>query len=335
VYRKAVQEGESVFVPDTSVISAQIIPKQIAALVKPLLSILGHPPGIFTPLIYDGKINGMLNIVGPHLTENDIPTIQALANQIAVALENTRLVRKLQSANEQLQKEVAELERFTYTISHELKTPIITIKGYLGSIEKDLQNGNYERAQKDIPRVSTASDRLYETISDLLELTRIGRIVNPPEEVDLVKLAHEALEAVHGRFQLHNIPVQVSPDLPAVYGDRVRLREVYENLIENAAKHLGDQPAPRIEIGYRNGNGRTFFVRDNGIGIEEKYHARIFGLFEKLDPKSEGTGVGLALVKRIIETHGGKIWVESDGLGKGSTFCFTIPDGRNTGEIGS
>ena len=111
---------------------------------------------------------------------------------------------------------------------------------------------------------------------------------------------------------------------------RVRLREVYENLIENAAKHLGDQPAPRIEIGYRNGNGSTFFVRDNGIGIEEKYHTRIFGLFEKLDPKSEGTGVVLALVKRIIETHGGKIWVESDGLGKGSTFCFTIPDGRKT-----
>ena len=326
IYQKVIRNDQSVFVTDTSIISAQIVPKQIKTLVKPLLSILGHPPGIFTPLIYDGKIKGMLNIVGPNLTENDIPTMRAFANQIAVALENTRLVRELQSANLKLQREVAELERFTYTISHELKNPIITIKGYLGSIEKDLQNRNYERAQKDILRVSTASDKLHETISDLLELSRIGRIINPPEEVDTVKLAQEALETLHGRLQPRNITIHISPNLPAVYGDRARLREVYENLIDNAAKNLGDQLVPLIEIGFRNGNGITFFVKDNGIGIDPKYHTRIFGLFEKLDANSEGTGIGLALVKRIIETYGGKIWVESEGLGKGSTFCFTIPD---------
>jgi len=246
-------------------------------------------------------------------------------------LRNLEEIRQqeLKRINEQLERQVAELERFTYTISHELKNPIITIKGYLGSIEKDLQNENYERDQKDILRVSRASDKLYETISDLLELSRIGRVVNPPEDVDLVKLAHEVLEIVHGRLQHRNIAVQISPDLPTVYGDRARLREVYENLIDNAAKHVGDQPVPLIEIGFRNGNGTTFFVKDNGIGIEAKYHKRIFGLFEKLDAKSEGTGIGLALVKRILETYGGKIWVESEGLGKGSTFCFTIPDGRS------
>jgi len=327
IYQKVTCDGQSVFVTDTSTISAQIVPKQIKTLVKPLLSILGHPPGIFTPLIYDGKIKGMLNIVGPHLTENDIPTMQAFANQIAVALENTRLVQKLQSANEELQQEVAELERFTYTISHELKTPLVTIKGYVGSMEKDLQNGNYERARKDILRVSTATDKMYETISGLLELSRIGRIINPPEEVDLGKLVQEALETVHGRIHSRRITVHISPDLSVVYGDRIRLREVYENLIDNAAKHMGDQPAPLIKIGARKDeNEIILFVKDNGTGIDPKYHTRIFGLFDKLDAKSEGAGVGLTLVKRIIETHGGRIWVESDGLGKGSTFCFTIPD---------
>jgi signal transduction histidine kinase len=92
---------------------------------------------------------------------------------------------------------------------------------------------------------------------------------------------------------------------------------------------MGDQPNPQIEIGVRNQSGEPIiFVKDNGIGIEPQYQTKIFGLFEKLDPTVEGTGIGLALVKRIVETHGGKVWVESEGLGQGSTFCFTIPDNR-------
>ncbi len=99
-----------------------------------------------------------------------------------------------------------------------------------------------------------------------------------------------------------------------------------QNLIENAIKYMGEQPQPRIEIGVRDEDeAPVFFVRDNGIGIEPRYHQTIFGLFEKLDPKAEGTGIGLALVKRIIETHEGKIWVESEGKGQGATFCFTLP----------
>jgi GAF domain-containing protein len=102
VYQKVIQEGQSVFVPDTSLVSAQVIPDQVKGLIEPLLSILGRPPGIFAPLVYDRKIKGMLNMVGPDLTESDIPTLQAFANQIAVALENARLVSKLQAANEEL-----------------------------------------------------------------------------------------------------------------------------------------------------------------------------------------------------------------------------------------
>ena len=245
-------------------------------------------------------------------------------------LANLEQIRQaeLKRINEQLEYKVAELERFTYTVSHELKNPVVTIKGYLGSIEKDLQEKKLERAQKDLLRVSNASEKLHDTISDLLELSRVGLIVNQLEEFELSTLIQEIIENINDSIQSQNVVVNVSPNLPVIYGDRTRLREVFENLISNAAKYIGNQKSPHIQVGMREEKEPVFFIKDNGMGIEPRYHTKIFGLFEKLDPTSEGTGIGLALIKRILETHGGKIWVESEGLGKGSTFCFTIPDSR-------
>jgi signal transduction histidine kinase len=139
-------------------------------------------------------------------------------------------------------------------------------------------------------------------------------------------LVNEVLEYLHGRIHGGNITVHVEENLPAVHGDRQRIFEVFQNLIDNAAKFMGDQPNSCIEIGQ---NGVTdgnpvFFVRDNGIGIAPEYKDRIFGLFNKLNSQTEGTGIGLALVKRIVEFHGGRIWVESE-FGMGATFLFSLP----------
>jgi signal transduction histidine kinase len=118
----------------------------------------------------------------------------------------------------------------------------------------------------------------------------------------------------------------VSNEPITLYGDRSRLIEIWQNLVENAVKFMGDQPSPQIDIGIEHKDNQTvFFVSDNGIGIEPKYYSKLFNLFEKLNPKMDGTGMGLAIAKRIVELYQGKIWVESKGLGEGCCFRFTLP----------
>ncbi len=127
------------------------------------------------------------------------------------------------------------------------------------------------------------------------------------------------------QFAKHAVQINISPDLPVVVGDRNRLLEVLQNLIDNAVKFMGDEAAPRIEIGMMQlGEEAVYYVRDNGMGIDGRYQEKVFGLFERLNEESDGTGIGLAITKRIVEVHGGKIWVESGGQGQGSTFCFTL-----------
>ena len=163
-------------------------------------------------------------------------------------------------------------------------------------------------------------------LNELLELSRIGRLTNTPEVIPFKEIVDEALSLVEGELQQNQVEVKVEAELPSIIGDRARLVQVVQNLVENAAKFKDSQLKPLIEIGVQEKEGeRRFYVRDNGLGIEPVYHERIFGLFNKLDASSEGTGIGLALVRRIIEYHGGRIWVESEGLGKGAVFFFTLP----------
>ena len=225
----------------------------------------------------------------------------------------------------ELEAKNTELERFTYTVSHDLKSPLITIGGFTGFLEQDMLAGDLEQAREDMVHIKTAVARMQRLLDELLELSRIGRIMNPPEAVSFETIVREAVAVVRGRIEARGIQVEIAPGLPIVFGDQARLVEAVQNLVDNACKFMGDQPQPRIEIGVHPCDDKpVFYVCDNGIGIDPQYHNKIFGLFDKLDPQSEGTGIGLALVKRIVETYGGKIWVESQ-LGEGATFYFTLP----------
>ena len=233
--------------------------------------------------------------------------------------ERENLIDALEAKN-------AELERFTYTVSHDLKSPLVTIRGFLGFLEEDAAIGDLPRMKTDITRIAEATEKMQWLLNDLLELSRIGRLMHPPEVIPFEEIAREALEMVSGHLNAKNVKIKIAADRQLLYGDRQRLREVFENLLDNAVKYLGAQQAPAIIIGVRSaGDEAVYYVQDNGIGLAPQYREKIFGLFEKLDPAVEGTGVGLAIVKRVIEVHGGRIWVESKGMGHGSTFCFTLP----------
>jgi len=258
--------------------------------------------------------------VEAHPMEDGITIVaHEVTDRKAAEAERERLINELMQKN-------AELERFTYTVSHDLKSPLITIKGFLGFLEEDVRGGDAGRLIADLSRIRQAADKMQGLLEDLLQLSRVGRIVNPPTRVSLGEITKEATDLVAGEILKRGVKISIAPGLPDVYGDRARLVEVMQNLLENAVKFMGSQAEPRIEIGIgEKGGTSAFFIRDNGIGIDPRYHDRIFGLFEKLGRNSEGSGVGLALVKRIIEYHGGQIWVESEGEGKGSTFWFTLP----------
>jgi len=160
----------------------------------------------------------------------------------------------------------------------------------------------------------------------ILKLSRAGRVAEATDDVDLGEVVREAVEFVRGRLDQRGVEVRVSDALPARRVDRGRMLEVFANLLENAVKFMGAEPSPRIDVGLRDDRGETvFFVRDNGIGLAPEDADRVFLMFEKLDSRVEGTGLGLSLVQRIVEAHGGRVWAESEGRGRGTTFCFTLP----------
>jgi signal transduction histidine kinase len=244
-----------------------------------------------------------------------------LAQVIVAFIDITE--RKL--AENALREKTAEMESFTYKVTHDLKSPLVTIKTFLGFLEKDLEPPISAPVIKDLGYINKAADKMGSLLEELLKFAHVGTNGNAHEEVPFQEVVQEALSLVAGQIAARGVQIDVSKEPAWVYGDRVRLVEVFQNLVDNAVKFLIDQPDPRIQIGIEAVGGELeIFVRDNGRGIDEKYQSKVFGLFEKLDVSISGSGLGLALVRRIVELHGGKIWVESAGLGQGTTFRFTL-----------
>ena len=301
-----------------------------------------EPQGIVSilivPIFVEDRLWGFIGFDDCHRerfwSNGEISVLQVAAGSIGGAFIRSRTRADLIRAKGELLERIgeveaknAEMERFVYTVSHDLRSPLVTIQGFVGFLREDLSALDGDKIKTDLAMIEEAVLKMDHLLKDTLRLSRIGRVVNPPEDVSFGEIVHEALSQASGELRSRGIKVTLAEaeGWPRVKVDRLRVQEALTNLLDNSIKYMSDRPHPEIKVGWRPGGEETvFFVWDNGIGMDPDLRDKVFGLFYKIDPDSEGSGVGLAIVRRIIEVHGGRIWIESEE-GRGTCVLFTLP----------
>jgi signal transduction histidine kinase/ligand-binding sensor domain-containing protein len=240
------------------------------------------------------------------------------------------LEQKIEDRTRELAQKTEELESFIYTISHDLKAPVVSLQGLASLLKLDLGDQLQGDAALYLERIHANTVHMQRLINELLKLSRIGRLKEPRVPVDMNELVHETARELHGQVELKKATITIDGTLPTVVCEKDRMQQVWMNLLANALHYSRPEVSPVISVGATNGevDKCTLYVRDNGIGIAPEYQEKVFDIFYRVDGKyadSESTGVGLAIVKRIIDSHGGTVWVESGGRGMGTTFWFTLP----------
>ena len=280
------------------------------------------------PLIAQGRVIGTLSFgtrTRPRLTEQELDLLRAVADQVAIAMERQRAKAALLQTAEDLKRSNLDLEQFAYVASHDLQEPLRAVGGYIRLLERRASGHLDERAQAFLRGAIEGALRMERLINDLLDYARVdsgGRAFAP---TDLEGVLRRALDNLQPRIKSEQAVITHEP-LPKVSVDSTQLMQVFQNLIGNALKFRGE-PAPVIHVAASQQNGDwVISVRDNGIGIDPEYFGKLFHLFHRLHNRRQyaGTGIGLAVCKRIIERHGGSIWVESQ-VGQGATFYFSLP----------
>jgi signal transduction histidine kinase len=281
------------------------------------------------PLIREHVLGALVGYrpKGARFADHEVEYLAVFANQVAAALENARLYAESQRARVDLQGKNAELDTFVYSVSHDLKAPLVTIQGMAGLLLEEYRSQLPEEAARYLGRIQANAQQMEQLILDLLALSRIGREARAATAVSLAEVVDDVVADLAGPIRARAVQL-VRGELPTIWGIRTQVEQVMGNLVGNALKYLGDTSQGRVEVGAVNrGAFVECSVRDNGIGIDPAYHERIFEVFQRLkDVEVEGTGVGLAIVKRIVQASGGRIWVES-AKGQGATFHFTWPKG--------
>lgn len=265
----------------------------------------------------------------PILADSEVMrTMSLLNNELAgLTRELNRKNRILKEIQLQLQEKNADIEEFAAIIAHDFNSPLITISSFIGLIELDLARDNSAGIKAKLDYIKGGAERLELLLAGLQKITSVARMDNPVEKIRFTDLVASCLKALTGPLQQRGVDVTVKETPLELTGDPLQLGQIWQNLVENAIKYMGDQLRPHIEIGVNEGApALAFFVRDNGIGIKSEHADRVFRLFTQLSKNSPGSGLGLALVKKIVERYQGEIWMESEGSGKGSCFRFTLPD---------
>jgi len=316
------------------VIMAIIIARSVSSPIKELTKVSGTITG--GDLTARARINA----------KDEIGELAQSFNQMTDSLVEAKanVEQKKEELEEQkklLEKANKELDSFVYTASHDLRAPLRGIGAFASFLDEDYKDKLDEEGRGHVSEIRKGVDRMSRLIEDLLTLSRISRIQNPYEDVNINALIDSIVERIKFDIREYKVDLKIQENMPTVHCDRIKLGEVFLNLINNAVKFSSknNKENPRVEVGYIDEDQcHKFYVRDNGIGIDPKYHDQVFAIFRRLhtDKEYSGTGAGLSIVKKVIDDHEGRIWVESE-LGEGATFYFTIPKGlvrkKKIGEI--
>jgi signal transduction histidine kinase len=245
-------------------------------------------------------------------------------------LELRQVHSQLEGVIEQRTAELAskneEMEQFLNTVSHDLKSPVVTCLGLTGMLREDVKAGRFAESNETVDRIERSAKKMRQLIEDLLSLSKIGKVRFEMTDVDTSPMIHSIRDEYQPRLAEIGAVIDLETEFPHVRADAHWLTQVFENLLTNAIKYGCDNPKPRIAVGCITKDGEhKFFIRDNGKGIDPAHHAKIFEPFRRLRTDKEGSGMGLAIVARLVKMHGGRIWIESQ-VGQGATFWVALPD---------
>ncbi|MBN1490946.1 MAG: PAS domain-containing protein [Phycisphaerae bacterium] len=271
----------------------------------------------------DGEVTWVFSQAS--VERNDDGTVLGYVGTTTDITDRKRTEEILQRVNHELRRSNVEMEEFVYSVSHDLQSPLVTIRGFADCMKHDLEHNRLDSLSNFADRIQDATNFMARLIESLLELSRMGRIPNRPEPIAVTDLLHHLAANHANELAARRITLTIQDAMPTVTADAARMEQVFDNLLINAISHGSDAVEPIIEIGAReDANEVLFFVRDNGRGIAPEHHANIFKAFQRLQTDPHGTGVGLAVVRRLVETQGGRVWVESEP-GRGATFWVMFP----------
>ncbi len=351
VFKHAVDDRQSVFVENVQAVVREQFPEPFGRLAGLLVEVLGVSKAAIAPLIAEEKIVGVFSVHADDLIQADLSAITAFAHQLAAAWRQSQLFEQAQleiAARKQAQEEIhrlneglekrveertdqlqaanKELEAFAYSISHDLRAPLRAIDGYTTILVQDYGSTFDAEGKRITAVVREQVQRMSDLIDDLLSFSRLNRTELNVSVVDMEMLAISAMRDLPVSEGQRQAEFDVASLSPAA-GDPVLLRQVWINLLSNAVKFSSKRERAVIHVGSREGDTEnTYYVGDNGVGFDPRYADKLFGVFQRLHSveEFEGTGVGLAIVQRIVQRHGGRVWAEG-AVDQGATFYFALP----------